>query len=265
MRPHPFLRSTILPLLALGLLAPPLSAEDHPDLADAKQKISYALGMDIVAALKRDDVEINLPMIAAGLADQRAGKSALSPEQQKAAMRTMQSDIAARAEARKKIAAVANLKTGADFLAANAKKDGVTVVPTTTSDGAPAEVQYQILATGAGPAHRPGDTLKLHYEGRLLDGTVFDSSLRRSEPFVGRANDFIAGWTEPLQRMKVGDKWRLFVPPSLGYGEFVPYDIGPNSTLIYDIELLGIEKSSDTPSAPSDAVPPEPVKPTPAE
>jgi FKBP-type peptidyl-prolyl cis-trans isomerase len=117
------------------------------------------------------------------------------------------------------------------------------VIEVTAPDGSPAEVQYQILKSGMGPTPDKTDILRLNYEGRLLDGRVFDSSLQRGIPWTGRANDFIPGWTAALERMNVGAKWRLFIPPSLGYGEFVPYNIGPDSTLIYDLELLGIQKT----------------------
>jgi FKBP-type peptidyl-prolyl cis-trans isomerase FklB len=174
----------------------------------------------------------------------QADKPALTLEQEKAALKDFKKEIEAKADSKRKIAGLENLKTGRAFLAANALKEGVKVIKVTAPDGSPAEVQYQVLASGNGPLPQKTDRLSLHYEGRLLDGTVFDSSLQRGPPWTGRANDFIAGWTEPLLRMKAGDKWRLFIPPSLGYGEFVPYNIGPESTLIYDIQLLGIEKLS---------------------
>ncbi len=238
----------LIAILALGLLAgckpaqPAQSAQDKPDLTDPRQKTSYALGMNIASKLKRDGVDIDMNALAAGMEDMQAAKPALSPEQQKATMRDMQSGIKARAEAQRKVAAAKNLEDGKAFLADNAKKEGVKVLEVTAPDGSPAEVQYQILKSGTGPSPAKTDILKLNYQGSLIDGTVFDSSVQRGVPWTGRANDFIAGWTEPLQMMKVGDRWRLFIPPSLGYGEYVPYNIGPNSTLIYDIELLDIEK-----------------------
>ena len=227
--------------LILGWLVSSGLAQDRPDLTNPRQKTCYALGMNIAAKLKQQGIDIDMQALAAGMADMQAGNPALSPEEQKATMKAMQMDIKARRDAQRKIDGIKNLKLGQDFLAANARKDGVKVIQVTAPDGSPAEVQYQILKSGTGPAPAKTDVLRLNYEGRLIDGTVFDSSVKRGSPFIGRANDFIAGWNEPLQRMKVGDKWRLFIPPNLGYGEYVPYNIGPNSTLIYDIELLGIE------------------------
>jgi FKBP-type peptidyl-prolyl cis-trans isomerase FklB len=225
---------------AAGLLASAACAQDQLPLTNALQTNSYALGASIAAKLRRQDADLDLPALAAGLAAMQAGQPALTPAEEKAALKDLKADLAARAAAKRKIEGDRNLRLGQAFLAANALKPGVQVIHVTAPDGAPAEVQYQVLASGGGPRPKTNDILRLHYEGRLIDGTVFDSSLRRGRPFTGRADDFIAGWTEPLRRMRVGDQWRLFVPPSLGYGEFVPYNIGSESTLIYDIQLLGI-------------------------
>jgi FKBP-type peptidyl-prolyl cis-trans isomerase FklB len=230
--------------LALGLLISSVSAQTGPDPANSGQTISYALGMQIAAQLKHDGVDIDMRGLAAGVADMQAGKPALTAEAQKYAMKEMQRDIKNRAEQKHKLEAAANLKAGAAFLAANATKEGVKILDVHAPDGSQAQVQYLVLKSGAGPTPKKTDILKLDYEGRLIDGTVFDSSVQRGTPFTGHADDFIAGWTEPLQKMKTGDKWRLFIPPSLGYGEYVPYNIGPNSTLIYDIELLSIQKAA---------------------
>ena len=219
-----------------------LPAQEKPNLTDSKEKISYALGMKIISSLKRDGVDVDMTALAAGMVDMENGKPALTPEQSKAVMLEMKNAIKARAAEAKKIAASRNLEEGKAFLEANAKNPDVRIINVTAPDGSPASVQYEVLKPGSGPTPAKGDILKLHYEGRLLDGTVFDSSVQRGTPWTGRANDFIAGWTAPLQMMRVGDKWRLFVPSSLGYGDFVPYNIGPESTLIYDIELLAVEK-----------------------
>ena len=238
------MKSYLISALALGLLVSFVSAQDNTDLTNSKQKTSYALGMDIASKLKQQEVDIDMMALATGMRDMEAGNPALTPEQQKATMKEMQKGIKAKEAEKKKAAGAKNLKEGEAYLAANARKEGVKVIEVTAPDGSKAEVQYKVLKSGTGPSPQKTDILKLHYEGSLIDGTVFDSSVQRGIPFRGRANDFIAGWTEPLQMMKVGDKWRLFIPPSLGYGEFVPYNIGPNSTLIYDIELLDIEKPS---------------------
>jgi FKBP-type peptidyl-prolyl cis-trans isomerase FklB len=124
---------------------------------------------------------------------------------------------------------------GESFLAENAKKEGVK----TTASG----LQYKVIKSGTGESPKPTDTVKVHYHGTLIDGTVFDSSVQRGEPISFPVTRVIPGWVEALQLMKVGDKWQLFIPARLAYGEQSPSPkIGPNSTLIFEVELLGIEK-----------------------
>jgi len=126
-------------------------------------------------------------------------------------------------------------KKGADFLQENGKKSGVVTLP----DG----LQYTILKKGTGNMPKATDKVKVHYTGTLIDGTVFDSSVKRGEPVTFPVNGVIKGWTEALQLMKVGGKWRLFIPPDLAYGERgAGKQIGPNATLIFDVELLDIVK-----------------------
>ena len=127
----------------------------------------------------------------------------------------------------------ANLKTGEDFLAENKKREGVH----TTASG----LQYEVLTEGNGPKPKSTDKVKCHYHGTLIDGTVFDSSVQRGQPATFPLNMVISGWTEALQLMSVGSKYRLFLHPTLAYGERQTGSvIGPNSTLIFDVELLGI-------------------------
>lgn len=124
---------------------------------------------------------------------------------------------------------------GEAFLAENAKKEGVK----TTASG----LQYKVIKSGTGATPKPTDTVKVHYHGTLIDGTVFDSSVQRGEPITFPVTGVIPGWVEALQMMKVGDKWQLFIPAKLAYGEHSPTPaIPPNSVLIFEVELLGIEK-----------------------
>jgi len=124
---------------------------------------------------------------------------------------------------------------GDAFLAANAKKDGVT----TTASG----LQYKVITAGTGSSPKASDQVKVHYTGTLIDGTVFDSSVQRGQPIVFGVTQVIPGWTEALQLMKVGDKWQLFIPAKLAYADHSPSPaIPPNSVLIFEVELLGIEK-----------------------
>ncbi|MDP6722423.1 MAG: FKBP-type peptidyl-prolyl cis-trans isomerase, partial [Pirellulaceae bacterium] len=136
--------------------------------------------------------------------------------------------------ARKKVQGEKNKADGKAFLAKNGKKDGVI----TLASG----LQYQVLKKGNGKRPTKADRVKTHYHGTLLDGTVFDSSVERKEPISFGVTGVIAGWTEALQLMQVGDKWRLFVPSDLAYAERgAGADIGPHATLIFEVELLGIE------------------------
>lgn len=127
----------------------------------------------------------------------------------------------------------ANLKVGEDFLKENGAKEGVHTTPS--------GLQYEILKEGDGAKPKATDTVKCHYHGTLIDGTVFDSSVKRGQPASFPLNMVIKGWTEALQLMPVGSKWRLFLHPALAYGDRqTGASIGPNSTLIFDVELLGI-------------------------
>lgn len=129
--------------------------------------------------------------------------------------------------------AAANLKTGQDFLAGNKEKTGVTELPS--------GLQYEVITEGTGAKPLAIQTVTCHYHGTLIDGTVFDSSVKRGQPASFPLNMVIKGWTEGLQLMAVGSKWRFFIPPHLGYGERqVSAQIGPNSTLVFEVELLGI-------------------------
>ncbi len=129
--------------------------------------------------------------------------------------------------------AAANLKAGEEFLAANKNKEGVTELPS--------GLQYEVLTSGDGPKPSAVDTVTCHYHGTLIDGSIFDSSVQRGQPASFPLNMVIAGWTEGLQLMNTGSKWRFFIPPHLGYGDRqMGATIGPNSTLIFDVELLGI-------------------------
>jgi FKBP-type peptidyl-prolyl cis-trans isomerase len=209
-------------------------AQDKPDLTNPKQKTSYVVGLDISTTLKRQDLDLDAKALAAGIADGLAGKPALTEEEQKAVIMDLRKSVMAKMEAKQQAIADKNLKDGEAFLAANAKKDGVK----TTASG----LQYKVLKSGSGPSPKSTDTVKVQYEGKLIDGTVFDSSIERGEPAVFPLDHVIPGWTEALQLMKVGSKYQLFIPAKLAYGEHGPGPIGPNSTLIFEVELLSIEK-----------------------
>lgn len=225
----------LIPTLILGLMAGSMqAAEDKPDLKDPKQRASYSIGADIGNNFKRQEIDIDPKALAAGLADSYGGKTTLTEAEMKETLETFRKEMQSKMEVKAKAAGEKNVKEGETFLAANAKKEGVK----TTASG----LQYKVLKSGAGPSPAKTDSVKVHYHGTLIDGSVFDSSVERGEPVTFGVGEVIPGWTEALQLMKVGDKWQLFIPAKLAYGERGPSPkIGPNSTLLFDVELLSIE------------------------
>ncbi len=166
-----------------------------------------------------------------------AGKTTLSEAERKETLDNFRKEMMAKMESKQKTDGGKNLKEGEAFLAANAKKEAVTTLPS--------GLQYKVLKSGKGKSPKATDTVKVHYHGTLLDGTVFDSSVERGEPATFPVNGVIPGWVEALQIMKEGDKWQLTIPPKLAYGERgAGGKIGPNSVLVFDVELLSIEKSN---------------------
>jgi len=224
-----------------GLAVEGAKKEAEPDpvsLESNIEKVSYIIGSQIGTQMKGQGIDIDVDKFVRGLTDARAGrKLALSPEESQEVMAAFQEEMmekmqAARAEAGGKATA-----EGATFLAENAKKPGVK----TTESG----LQYLVVEEGKGDTPAATDVVRTHYRGTLIDGTEFDSSYARGEPAEFPVNRVIPGWTEALQLMQVGDKWKLFIPSELAYGERgAGADIPPNSTLIFDIELLDIVKDN---------------------
>ncbi len=227
--------SLVSGLLIVGLCAGSALAQEKPDLKDARQRASYAIGADIATNLKGQDLDLDAKALAAGLVDAFAGKPALSDSELRQALEAFRTELAAKMEARDKVAAEKNVKEGDEFLAKNGKLEGVK----TTASG----LQYKVVKSGTGKTPKATDTVKVHYHGTLIDGTVFDSSVERGEPVSFQVEGVIPGWVEALQLMKEGDKWKLFIPAKLAYGNRSPGGkIGPGSTLLFDVELLTIEK-----------------------
>ena len=191
-------------------------------------KLSYALGMVIAENLKGLGANnVDTTDFAKAVADVLAGKSTeLTPiEAQTTIQEFMQKQEAERSKFMR--------KAGEDFLAENAKKDGVVVLPS--------GLQYTVLTEGTGAQPKATDQVKCHYEGRLIDETVFDSSYQRGEPAVFPLNGVIAGWTEGVQLMKEGAKYRFFIPYNLAYGERgAGNSIPPYAALVFDVELIKV-------------------------
>ncbi len=221
--------------LSLCLVTATLVAADAPAFKDQKDKVSYGIGLNIGRNLKSQDVPVNPDALLAGIKDAMSGaKPQVSDEDIKAAMMNAQKEITAKQNEKAAAAGSKNQKEGADFLAANKKKDGVVTLPS--------GLQYKVITTGKGAKPAATATVKTHYRGTLIDGTEFDSSYKRGEPAVFPINGVIKGWTEALQLMPVGSKWQLFIPSDLAYGERGAGElIGPNATLVFEVELLSIE------------------------
>lgn len=220
----------MLLLAALGAVVS-VSAQPEIDLEDSDNQVGYSLGVNIGMNLLQQGItaDVQVDAFMAGLSD------ALSDTVQmdEAAMTTaIQSFVQQQQEAAQS-ALTDNLAASEAFLAENGQQDGVVTLPS--------GLQYRVLASGEGESPTTTDSVLAHYHGTLTDGTVFDSSVDRGEPATFGVSQVIAGWTEALQLMKVGDKWRLFIPPGLAYGEASPTPaIPPNSALIFDVELLEI-------------------------
>jgi FKBP-type peptidyl-prolyl cis-trans isomerase FklB len=211
-------------------------------LKTEKEKFSYALGMmtghRMTEGLTKQSVPFDPAILARGLKDGVAGgKTLLTDDEAQAAIAAMQKEKAQQtAEANKK-AGAANKKEGEDFLAANKSKEGVVTLPS--------GLQYKILTEGKGPKPTANDSVVCNYRGTLINGTEFDSSYKRGQPATFPVGGVIKGWTEALQLMPVGSKWQLFIPSDLAYGERgAGADIGPDSTLIFEVELMSIEDKS---------------------
>ncbi|MBX3733977.1 MAG: FKBP-type peptidyl-prolyl cis-trans isomerase [Verrucomicrobiae bacterium] len=213
---------------------PTLIAQPASDAAEFRDRLSYALGADIGNNLKRQEIDVDPKRVAEGLTDAVAGKSAMTPDQIRDIMNEFRSQMMARMQAKQADEGKKNRADGEAFLAQNRKKEGVKA----TASG----LQYQVLKSGNGKTPAATDVVKVHYHGTLTDGTVFDSSIDRGEPATFPVNGVIPGWTEALQLMKVGDEWQLAIPSDLAYGEQgAGGDIGPNSVLLFKVQLLGIE------------------------
>jgi FKBP-type peptidyl-prolyl cis-trans isomerase FklB len=210
-------------------------------LKTSKDKFSYALGMKMGANLHRQEVPVDPNILARGLKDALTGaKTLLTDDQAQAAIVEVQNDLRKKQQDKMQVEGAANKKEGDAFLAANKGKEGVVTLPS--------GLQYKILKEGTGPKPTATDSVVCNYRGTLINGTEFDSSYKRGQPATFPVTGVIKGWTEALQLMPVGSKWQLFIPADLAYGERGPSpEIGANSTLIFEVELLSIEDKSKTP------------------
>ncbi len=206
------------------------------DLEKQEDRISYALGHDIGTQLKQQGYEINREALAQGVKDGlQESVSLLTPEELRAAILAYQNREQEQYADEMKSVADKNKREGEVFLKENSSKEGVIVLPS--------GLQYQILQEGTGPQPELTDQVSTHYIGAFMDGTEFNNSYQDGQPAIFPVNRVIPGWTEALQLMKVGAKWKLWIPPELGYGEAGRGEmIPPNSALVFEVELLSIVK-----------------------
>jgi len=225
-------------VLVIGLLSSFAMAEEKLVLKNQKEKVSYLLGTDIGKNLKKQDLDIEPDLLARGIKDGLAGaKGPLSDQEVNEIMSAFQKEMTAKYEENMKKLTEKNKKEGEAFLAENKKKPGVKTTPS--------GLQYKVIKAGTGKKPKLTDTVTTHYRGTLLNGTEFDSSYRREKPASFPVNGVIPGWTEALQLMEEGAKWQLFIPPNLAYGERgAGREIGPNSTLIFEVELISIQEKT---------------------
>ena len=204
-------------------------------LTTQKEKASYALGMNFGTGLRKQSIDVDPAILARGLRDSFAnGKTLLTEDEARAVLTQLQGDVRKRQQELAQQVGDANKKQGLAFLDANKTKDGVVALPS--------GLQYKVLQEGTGPKPASTDTVVCNYRGTLLDSTEFDSSYKRGQPATFPVTGVIKGWTEALQLMPVGSKWQLFIPSELAYGERgAGGQIGPNATLIFEVELLSIQ------------------------
>jgi FKBP-type peptidyl-prolyl cis-trans isomerase FklB len=217
-----------------------------------KDKQSYAIGLNIGKTMHKDGVIVDTAVLARGIRDAMAGGKVLMTEDEvKATLTALSVELKKKATEKAEVEATANKAAGDTFLAANKGKDGVVALPS--------GLQYKVIKQGDGPKPTATDSVVCNYRGTLLDGTEFDSSYKRGQPATFPVGQVIKGWTEALQLMPVGSKWQLFVPADLAYGaRGAGQQIEPNSTLVFEVELLSIQPKTEAKPAPDAKATPTP-------
>ncbi len=233
----------------IGLTAILLQAADKPEFKNDREKHSYSVGATWGNSLKRQDVDVDLDVLIKGLRESFTGQCALSDEEVRTNMMALNKEIRSKQDEKRKQQGEKNKREGEKFLAENKTKEGVITLPS--------GLQYKVLSEGSGESPKAGEIATVNYRGTLIDGTEFDSSYKRGQPSTFSVTGVIKGWTEALELMKPGGKWQLFVPPELAYGERGSgQNIGPNATLIFEVELVSFK-----PPAPPAAANPAPAQP----
>jgi FKBP-type peptidyl-prolyl cis-trans isomerase len=211
-----------------------LRAEDTNLFKSDKEKVGYAVGVNLGTTWKKQDIELDFDQLLRGLKDATAGTPALNEQEVRETLNKFQQELMAKQQEKRRIEGEKNKQEGDVFLAANKVRAGVV----TLTNG----LQYSVITEGTGDTPKPEDTVTVNYRGTFINGTEFDSSAKAGRPYTTRvAGSVIRGWTEALTRMKVGSKWQLFIPPDLAYGEMGRGNIPPNTTLLFEVELVSIQ------------------------
>jgi FKBP-type peptidyl-prolyl cis-trans isomerase len=230
--------------LAASLLAMPSLTRAGDAFTNDKDKVSYSIGVDMGRNLQKQGIDVNPDVVVQGLKDGTAGGPfKMTDDEMQTTMTAFIQGVREKMQAKEQAEGADNKTKGEAYLEANRSKDGWKVTPS--------GLQYKEITTGTGDKPKATDTVITQYRGTTIDGTEFDSSYKRNEPAEFPVNAVIPGWTEALQMMPVGSKWQLAIPSNLAYGENAPPQIGPNSVLLFDIELIGIKPPGASPAAES--------------
>ena len=226
----------VVVVFSIVLVANTVFASETSELKTPKEKVSYAIGMEMGNSLKKNGVDVNPDLLTKAIKDVLAGqKTQLTDQEAGAVLTDLQKEMQGKRQEKMKALGEKNKNEGETFLAENMKKDGVKTLPS--------GLQYKVITEGKGKSPNATDTVTVQYTGRLVDGTEFDSSYKRGQAATFAVNGVIKGWTEALQLMKEGSKWQLFLPSNLAYGEAgtTGGPIGPNAVLIFDVELVSVQ------------------------
>ena len=225
----------IAAVLGAFFLVGTVYAEGDSVLKTERDRVSYTIGLDIGNNLKSQSIDVDPEVFSKGVKDALTGSKPLLTEKEiQETMTNFKKEMQVKQASRMKDVGEKKKKEGEVFLAKNGKKEGVTTLPS--------GLQYEVIKEGSGKIPESTDTVSVHYRGILIDGNEFDSSFKRGQPASFQVGGVIKGWTEALQLMKTGAKWKLFIPSDLAYGERgAGRSIGPNETLIFEVELLAIK------------------------
>lgn len=231
-----YLFSVILAVFLISTVACQSKIEKK-DLKTSKDSVSYAIGYDIGSNFNKQGIEIDVEKLSKGISDgllDSAGTAGIfTQDELKQIFTNLQQQMMEKQQAKAENSAKKNKEIEDKFLAENSKKPGVVTLPS--------GLQYKVVKAGSGPSPKATDKVTVHYRGTLINGQEFDSSYKNGEPVTFPLNGVIPGWTEALQLMKVGDKWEVYIPSALGYGNRgAGQMIEPGATLIFEVELLGI-------------------------